>query len=80
MAEVVASNVVDTVFGDRRIATAQVNVAASGDTWVVPNMLTINAAVATKSTAAAVGLTISGRTITFLCTADTVVQVIAIGQ
>lgn len=80
MAAVTVTNFVDTVFGDRRIATANINVATSGDTWVVPNMNTINAVSAERSSAANIGVTFTGNTITFLSAADTAISVIVIGQ
>lgn len=53
------------VFGDRRFVTAQVDIAANGDTYAT-GLSTIDSAIATSSTTGAVGLTTSGGTVTFV--------------
>lgn len=69
-----------SVFGDRRVITAQVDIASNGDTFAT-GLASIDVAVATSSTTGAVGLTYSGGTITFVTGgAINNVQVMAIGQ
>jgi len=78
MAAVTVDSRVDAVFGNYRVVVAQVDIAASGDTWDtnVPNVLfvTTNDVAVTKSAP-------SGDTITFTTTgAVTNAKVLVIGQ
>ena len=53
------------VQGNKRVVSAQVDIAATGDTWVT-GLKFIESANANDSTNAAVGLTKSGGTLTFV--------------
>ncbi len=79
MAAVTVTNRVDTVFGDRRVIMANIQVATTGDTWVT-GLTNIDTVQATPSTAISSGVTFSGGTVTFAQAADALIKVLVIGQ
>ena len=68
-----------SVIGSKRMYTATVTVANSGDTLTVPGLKSIDSVVTTPATAIAAGVTKSGAVITFLSAASNPTQVIAVG-
>ncbi len=78
MADVTVNTRTNTVFGNRRVVVASVDIAASGDTWVT-GLTAIDTVMTNPSTAITHGSTVSGGTITFLNAADSAVLVTVIG-
>ena len=64
MAAVTVDTRTDHVFGDRRIITAQIDIAADGDTWET-GWSQVDFVTATSTTNAAIGATIAGGIVTF---------------
>ena len=64
MAAVTVDRVRSSVFGNRRVVTATIDIAADTDTWAVPGMRFIEHASLTSQTNAAIGYTKSGGTLT----------------
>ena len=79
MAAVTVVKQYSSVMGDRRVITATVTVANSGDTWVVPGVKLIQSVQTTPATAIVNGATTSGATVTFLSAASNPTQVTVIG-
>ncbi len=69
----------DSVFGDRRIILANIDTAASGDTWVT-GLSQIDFVGFTPETAITHGATVSGGTVTFLSAAVTGAMVQVVGS
>ena len=69
-----------SVIGSKRMVCATVTVANSGDTWAVPGIKKIDAAVASPATAIAAGVTQTGATVTFLSAASNPTQVMVVGN
>lgn len=78
MAAVTVNSQQRTVWGNKRVVLANVNVATSGDTWVT-GLTTITTVLTEPSSAIVHGATHSGGTVTFLNAADTSVDVAVIG-
>ena len=79
MADATINSRRDSVFGDRRAIFADIDTAASGDTWVT-GLKSIDFVGLTPPTAIAHGATVSGGTVTFLSAALTSALVMVVGH
>lgn len=79
MAAVTVSRYRNNVAGNRRMISARVIVANTGDTWTVNAVHVIDSVQTTPATAIAAGVTTSGNVITFLSAASNPTQVTVIG-
>ncbi len=79
MAAATINTRVDTVMGNKRVILADIDTAASGDTWVT-GLSSIDFAGFTPNTAITHGATVSGGTVTFLSAAVTSALVMVVGQ